>query len=136
MNIGLIPFFLLMGTRYTDALTRGAMSTNPYQPPTVPDAMHEQEQPNKPPFTLDSERAGRVMFGVVVRTIGLLSIMYGLWWALYGFLAAFGAVRIEDPLSDYAIAGAISFIAGAFLMRGASLIVSIAYPDNDNDASD
>src|SRR5262245_14186966 len=105
------------------------MPENPYQPPIAPDALQEQELPDDQPLTLDNETAGPVMFGVSVRTIGLLLIIYGLYWVFYGFLLAAGIGQVNAAPIEYAIAAALYFAIGVGLLRGASVVVSIAYPD-------
>jgi hypothetical protein len=102
------------------------MPTNPYQPPAVTDALEEHEH-QEPPLPPPDESIGPAIFGAGVRLVGLLLALYGLYWAFYGFLIAAGAFRSNVPPIEYAIAATLSFAAGLALIRGAPIIVGVAY---------
>jgi hypothetical protein len=111
------------------------MPENPYQPPTVPDPLQENEPSDEMPILADNQKAGRVMFGVAVRTIGLLLIIFGLRWGFNGFLVGAGIVDVNYPPHEYAIFGVASFVMGAVLFFGAPVVVRLAYQDKrDADA--
>jgi hypothetical protein len=83
-------------------------------------------------LTGDIQVEGRVAFGVVVRTVGLIFMLYGVWcaalWAQYagGFVNMLPtAVRLQ---ALYLI------VAGIMLLRGADSVARFAYPSNNNAA--
>lgn len=61
----------------------------------------------------------RDIFGIVVRTAGLLSVMWGLS-ALAVSATAYG--------QGAAVAGLISVVVGLYLLRGAPHLLDYAYP--------
>ena len=67
------------------------------------------------------------LFGVVVRSLGLLVTIYGIGAGLFGLLALLGA----DPAPAFIIlAAAIALLTvGLWLLRGAKLLVAFAYPE-------
>jgi len=64
------------------------------------------------------------LYGVVVRTIGLLMVLSGAWMALVGTLTVgLGAL----------IFGTLALSVGLWLLRGAESFVRFAYPQEDHD---
>ena len=71
------------------------------------------------------------VFGVVVRTLGLIMTVYGCWCAVYGF----GALTFKEgsgtppkyPVKDYLGTAVMFTFAGVLMLRGASVLVDFAY---------
>jgi hypothetical protein len=64
----------------------------------------------------------REVFGIVVRTVGLLTILYG----LYGLVGIF----FPDPAyssADYLVGNGPIVVAGVIVFFGADTVVSLAY---------
>lgn len=78
------------------------------------------------------------LFGVIVRTIGLLAVINGAWYLVFGFLDGAGAIAETTPgeSKTYFASGVPFVVGGCFLIRGADLLVRFAYPqpptDSDN----
>lgn len=73
-------------------------------------------------------------FGVVVRTLGLMIALYGMWYALWGFAKSLGAKssleseKQADRVYDFALWGAILVAFGVGVILAANAIVNFAYP--------
>ena len=69
------------------------------------------------------EPFGRAIFGVVVRSIGLIVAVYGFYCLVYACLYAFEAVRGVGPGGyGFAIIGATFLAAGVTLIKGEWLV--------------
>jgi hypothetical protein len=70
------------------------------------------------------------LFGVVVRTIGLLCVINGAWYLIYGFLQSAGTFgpSLEDETAMYFASGIPFMAGGCLLMRGADWFVKFSYP--------
>ncbi len=69
-------------------------------------------------------------FGVVVRALGLVIWIRGLWILLYAIYTALGIAAPPDHKhenKEYLTGGVLFFVAGAFLIFGADFFVKIAY---------
>ena len=68
-------------------------------------------------------------FGVVVRTLGLLILLYGSWCAVYGLNALLGLANTKTPneWKDYLPTGAVLALIGFALLAGAKAVVEFAY---------
>jgi hypothetical protein len=66
-------------------------------------------------------------FGVIVRTIGLISALYGIWYLAFGFAQATNLSEVTYPTADYIVGGATWSIVGVGLMIGSPLVERIAY---------
>lgn len=77
--------------------------------------------------------SARNLFGVVVRTFGLVMLLYSVGYLLRGILALAGLLQSKSNtgFSDLLI-GVAAFLLGLFLMRGASRITKFAYPKADS----
>jgi len=78
----------------------------------------------------------RKLFGVVLRTAGVMLLAYALWFLSYG-VAQFLGLPEEAPMErvHYLISGLLSLAIGWYFLRGAPLIVRLAY-GRDRNASD
>jgi hypothetical protein len=70
------------------------------------------------------------LFGVVVRTVGLMISISGLWYLGYAVAQATGLSEETYPTGDYVISGAPFTALGVFLLLGAPFVVRIAYRKN------
>lgn len=71
---------------------------------------------------------GPDLFGVAVRTIGLLKLAASLWIAcLWVVIGALGPAGQHWPLLFVAFG---LFVAGVFFLRSADLVVLFAYPQS------
>ena len=73
----------------------------------------------------------RAVFGIVVRSFGLMSLVYAIWNIGFAFSDAMGyAARADAMLRDYVTSVATFVAMGVTLLRGADVIVAFAYgPD-------
>ena len=67
---------------------------------------------------------GHEFFGVIVRTIGILSILHGLW---VGYSAFVAPAQLFDPWT-YVKLAAPSLVSGIIFYLQADAIVLISYP--------
>jgi hypothetical protein len=71
------------------------------------------------------------LFGVVVRTFGVSSVIYGVWYLLYGILEGVGLIP-ENQLGEikmYFASGVAFFIVGLLMLRCANWFVRFSYPN-------
>jgi hypothetical protein len=78
------------------------------------------------------------LFGVIVRTIGMLLLINGVWYLVYGLLEGAGAIPESQPegATLYFASGLPFLIGGCFMMRGAEWLVRFCYPTTDAPAND
>lgn len=79
------------------------------------------------------------LFGVIVRTIGLLAVIQGAcWYLVYGFLLGAGTIPETEPdeATMYIASGMPLLIAGCVLLRGADWFVQFSYPQAQSDESE
>jgi hypothetical protein len=68
------------------------------------------------------------LFGVVVRTIGLIIALYGVWYLAFAILRTLGAVSPgKYPPREHFLGGVLFILVGVSLLIGADAIVWIAY---------
>ena len=70
------------------------------------------------------------VFGIIIRTMGLILIIYGLWYLLFGLLQLIGCEqeqRAGELLGDFLFGGILIVIAKYFL-RGAPRLLNFCYP--------
>jgi hypothetical protein len=68
------------------------------------------------------------VFGIVVRSIGLIIVLYGLWYGLFGIGQMAGVVtKSENPTGTYILTGIIFVFVGGAVIIGANSIVNAAY---------
>ena len=81
--------------------------------------MNEPVLPYEPP---KHPSAGRQAFGVIVRTVGLLIPLYGIYTAFYGFSELAASLTGHYTPHVYFIFGALYLVVGAALIRGEWLV--------------
>jgi hypothetical protein len=96
------------------------MTENPYQAPaTVSEA----------PAQLQDKPDGSIAYGVGVRIFGLANMVYGAWYAFFGFLYATGVPEANEGDAKLNFGGGMFlFLAGLLLTGFAPLIVRLSYP--------
>lgn len=98
------------------------MSINPYEPPS--------EQGNYQPERIESkESPGAIAYGVVVRSLGLITILYGFWYFSVLVYHALGIPEVNS--GDYAssfISGTMLVVGGLLLVGFAKAVVAASYP--------
>jgi hypothetical protein len=68
------------------------------------------------------------LFGVVVRTLGLVVALYGVWYLAYAIGRALRVVSPgQYPLRDHFFGGLLFILVGGSLLIGADAIIRIAY---------
>ena len=94
--------------------------------------MNDQPLPYATPAPATPHPPRRQAFGVIVRTIGVLLVLYGIHALLTPVYAWSGMSYQGDGLmpENYAIEGATAAVLGALLIRGGWL-VRLAYGRND-----
>lgn len=77
----------------------------------------------------------KTIFDLIVRTAGLVVLLYGLGHLLYGVL---GAVKIlESTQVNYnGIFGVCELVLGLFMMRGMTPLVDLAFPSESPEVKD
>lgn len=74
------------------------------------------------------------IFGIIVRTIGVLLLLYGLWYLVFAVAEVLGIVAAETP--DEAkllfLNAASAIVVALTLMRAASWFVRFSYPDDNS----
>ena len=73
------------------------------------------------------------LFGVAIRVVGLLSFIRGFFDILYIIFFALGALREQSVTKAFPDAnltyGIFYLLGGLYLLRGAPLLISFAFPD-------
>ena len=70
------------------------------------------------------------VFGIIVRTIGLICTLYGAHYLAYGLAWLSGAERPKDEgfkVTDYLFSGILYGVVGLALIFGAPTVVAFAY---------
>ena len=79
----------------------------------------------------------RDLFGVGVRIVGLLVLLWSLWYLAFGVafvLRALHDTGHESDMGAYFTTGIPGFVVGIFLLRFARQIVRFSYPSNREDS--
>lgn len=100
-----------------------AMTENPYQPPTTPAERPTTEDASQP--TAD----GSIAYGVMVRSLGLASLLYGAWSVSFAFMYAAGVPEANEGEKQLTFAGGMFLVlVGLMLLGFAPLVVRLSYP--------
>ena len=78
-------------------------------------------------------------FGLAVRVIGVVALVYGAVYLLEALLFRFGYLNYPESVPGYfLITGLFHLLIGLYLIRGAPLLISFAYPleENEDDEED
>ena len=68
------------------------------------------------------------LFGVVVRTLGLVIVLYGSWNVVFGFGRLARAIASSrNPTRLYFFTGVFFIVVGVLLISGADSIVAASY---------
>ena len=70
------------------------------------------------------------LFGVVVRTLGLLIITSGLWYLAYAVSQAAGVSEETYPTRDYVVSGTLFTVLGVIQLLAAPVVVRVSYWKN------
>jgi hypothetical protein len=74
------------------------------------------------------------MFGLAVRILGVVLLCYGVQDLVdSGLFKLDYFILMDSNPSYYFIRGLLSFVAGIYFLRGAPLLVGLAYPAEDED---
>jgi hypothetical protein len=69
------------------------------------------------------------VFGIIVRTFGLLLTVYSMWYLAYGIATTLGLPEDAPGYEEsYYLSGLVCFFLGLYCLRGAPLIVRFSYP--------
>lgn len=102
------------------------MSTNPYESPLTPDAIHDDEPATEQ--RVSSTGIGREIFGAAVRLAGCWLIIYGAWYLWYALtLLAIPATRREYEPIEYVVSGIGYAVVAAVLIYFAPNITRLCY---------
>jgi hypothetical protein len=70
------------------------------------------------------------MFGIVIRSFGLCLVLYAVWYLVYGVATSCGLPEDAPGYGiSYYISGIVSLVLGLYLLRGATLLIKFAYPN-------
>lgn len=73
-------------------------------------------------------------FALGVRIIGVVTLLYGLGYLMDSLLFGLGYFHYPDSTPGYYVVAGLAFsVAGLVLIRGASALVSFAYPEPEED---
>lgn len=75
----------------------------------------------------------RDAFGLVIRILGLMSVLWGLAEFMSIVYLWMGARSQGYPGLVYIAAGVVLVVLGMYFLRGAPAIVRFAYPEREND---
>lgn len=76
-------------------------------------------------------------FGVAIRVVGVVMVLYGLRDLLDALLLVLGYFTLMDTNPKYyVVMGLASFLVGLYFVRGAGLLVDFAFPDEKEDSAD
>lgn len=99
------------------------MTENPYQPP----ASLSDSPGSHPPTPVHPE--GAVAYGVGVRIVGLVSMVYGSWYAFFGLLYNTGIPEANEGDQKLSFAGGMFLVVAGLLLTGlAPTVVRLSYP--------
>ena len=74
------------------------------------------------------------MFGLAIRILGVVLLCYGVQDLVDSVMFKLGFSNfVESTPTYYFVRGLLSFGAGIYFVRGAPLLVSTAYPPEDED---
>src|SRR5256885_1415866 len=77
----------------------------------------------------------RSVFKIIVATVGILGIGYGLLYLIDGLLGTFGLMdSSRNTPKYYALRGIIETIAGYWFMRKAGALADVAFPQHDDES--
>ncbi|HEY0073578.1 MAG TPA: hypothetical protein VGB77_05705 [Abditibacteriaceae bacterium] len=79
---------------------------------------------------------GQELFGVIVRTLGLIFILVGLLCFIGAILQGFQAVSSKDDGQVCFLVGVALSLVGWFFLRNASIFVRFAYHDGEEGGED
>ena len=73
--------------------------------------------------------SGRELFGVIVRTLGALFALWGIYTAAYGVLDLLGFCTPtgRGMTATTLVFGGLEMVVGAFMLFGGNLIVRLSY---------
>jgi len=85
--------------------------------------------------------SGRDLFGVVVRTFGFLTVLYGGYYGVFGLMDAIlreswmatDRLRGDNEPGQYLLWGAVLVAIGFVIIRNAEFIVRLSYPPQPQD---
>lgn len=71
------------------------------------------------------------IFGIVVRTIGVLLLLYGLWYLTFALAESMGIVagQTRDEAKLLFITATAAIVVALILMRAADWVVRFSYPE-------
>ena len=73
------------------------------------------------------------IFGIIVRVIGLVLLIYAIWFLIYGFATIMGYSEVNVGYKvSYFISGTTFLLLSLYLLRGAPLLVKYSYPEKAN----
>jgi hypothetical protein len=78
-------------------------------------------------------------FGLALRVTGVVTSIYGAVYLLDALLFRFGYVNYPESVPSYfLITGLFHLLIGLYLVRGAPLLIGLAYPfeENEDDEED
>src|SRR5688572_6133731 len=110
-------------TRWKNVKVDGAMSTNPYEPPSEAGGYTRPAEQLEP-----TESAGATAYGVVVRSLGFF-FCYGIW--CFGYLFGYAVGMPEAYAGDRQgtfVSGVTVAVGGILLLVLAKPIVAVSYP--------
>ena len=69
-------------------------------------------------------------FGIVIRSFGLLLLIYSLWYLAYGVATTVGMPeRLPGYRTGYFISGSLFLVVSLYFLRGAALLLKFSYPE-------
>jgi hypothetical protein len=67
------------------------------------------------------------IFGLIVRTTGLIVALYGAWNLVFAIALGIKATKSEYPTSAFAVTGIVAALVGVSLLKSAAALVAATY---------
>jgi hypothetical protein len=67
------------------------------------------------------------VFGLIVRTIGLLVALWGAWHLVFAIAQGANVTNSSHPTSAYAVSGVSAIVVGVGLLKAATALVAATY---------
>jgi len=79
----------------------------------------------------------REIFKIIVATLGLIGVLYGILYIIDGLLFTLGLFELQHSSPKYYVAkGVIEIFVGVLVMKGFPPFVDLAFPEDEENKTD
>lgn len=71
----------------------------------------------------------RDVFGIIVRSVGLVLFFIAIWYGFGAFFTAVGFYKTGSSAGQYFVAFVLMLFFGLYFLRGAPAVLQFSYPD-------